>query len=129
MFFSAWNPDDVAAPTAALTYVTGLSVLSVADGSPDDGDAVTGLTDAGGVADASQGTAGSRPVWKPAVFPGRGAIRCTDTDHLLATPPAAVAAMLVIVKPASGTRGLVARDTSATTDKPAWKLTVEETFG
>lgn len=129
MFFAVFNPGDVEAPTPALTWVTGASLVSVADGSPDDGDAVTDFTDAGGVANATQSNATHRPVWKPAVFEGRGAIRVIDTDHLLATPPSAVGAMLVIVKAATGTRGLLARDTSATTNKPAFKLTVEETFG
>lgn len=129
MFFSVFDPDPAAAPSAPFTWVTGSSLVDVEDGVPGDGDRVTLLTDAGGVADAEQTTAGSRPVWRPGDFPGRGGIEYTLARHLTVDLPIGVGTAVVICTPGSGTRGLLSRDTSATTDKPAFRLTVSEDFG
>jgi hypothetical protein len=128
MFFVVFNPDDVAPPTAHFAWATGRSLIDTTDGTPDDGDRLTLITDtSAAAADAVQSTSGDRPTWRPADFPGRGGIEVVNGRHMKAPVTPTLRWALVICDGAN--RGWLARDTSATTDSPAFSLRVSEDFG
>jgi hypothetical protein len=123
--------DDGSGPIEVVphhSWVTGRSQVNTADGLPSNGDAMTLLTDTSDAAvNAVQATAADRPTWRPTTFPGRGAFEVTATDHFDAAVTAPIRLAVVIAN--SGVRGLLSRDTSATTDHPAFYLRVTEDFG
>jgi hypothetical protein len=128
MLFAIADPDQRQAPTEWLSWAMGRSVIDVTDGSPDDGDPLTLLSDTSpAAADATQTTVANRPIWRTATFPGRGAAEVTAARHLQATPPKDLTWVLVVWD--GGLRGVLARDTSATTNLPAFSLSVTEDFG
>ena len=120
--------DPPPAPTARYSWATGRSLIDVVDGSPDDGDRMTLWTDTSPAgADAVQATAGDRPTWRPADFPGRGGIEVEAGRHFDAPVTGTLRHVLIIWD--GSLRGVIARDTSATTNHPAFSLRAAEDFG
>ena len=129
MFFVLFNPSDAPPPTAHYSWATGRSQIDVADGTPDDGDRMTLLTDTSAAgANATQTVSADRPTWRPALFPGRGGVEVVNGRHFDA-PVNTDQLRWALVICDGAVRGWIARDTSATTDYPAFSLRVSEDFG
>ena len=79
---------------------------------------------------AEQTTALQQPTWRATQFGGLGGIEVQDDRHLMGAVTADLHhAVVIVTVPAGATRGLLARDTSVVTDKPAFSLRVRDDFG
>lgn len=93
-----------------------------------DGENVARWLSANGVSAMDQSSTGSQPVDSDSRFPGHAGLVFTDSDNLSYLPPSFQGAILLVVGTNSGSRTLVARDTSQTTTAPAFSVVVDETF-
>jgi len=102
-----------------------------AGGSPaDDAEAVASWVSDDGLLTLAQATSGKRPVADDDAFVGRWSLLVSADKTLSASPGAAVLYVMVIARLLSGaSRTLAAIDTSATTTRPAFALTIEEDIG
>jgi hypothetical protein len=106
------------------------STLETPDTALDDGDRISKWTDGNNGVEAEQTTSGLRPTWRASQFPGLGGIEVQDDRHLRGEVTTDVYYALVICQiPTGAARGLLARDTGAATNKPAFSLRVTDDFG
>lgn len=124
MLLFAFGP---ARPIAAYAYRTDRSPTLPAI--PADGDAIEEWDDVLSGIEAEQPTAGLRPIWRLAVWPGLAMLEFSS-DRQLAAPIPDVAAIALVVEPAAlERRVLAARDTSqAGTTLPAFEIALVTTL-
>ena len=126
--FAIWTGTPTTEPAAFIDWFE--RNLQTPDGILDDGDPISQWTDGNLGVVAEQTTALQQPTWRAHQFGGLGGIEVQDDRHLKgAVATDLYHAVVIVTVPAGAARGLLARDTSVTTDQPAFSLRVSDDFG